>query len=106
MFNEYLSAQLNDTPLYTSKTKNTNESYRGIYKVDFPDWEGWKVIKMEKKAGVHVSKTYPLFGDEFAHDILTPACRYDHEHIPGRCTKLLDQIENLGDLVFVSECER
>ena len=66
MFNEYLSAQLNDTPLYTSKTKNTNESYRGIYKVDFPDWEGWKVIKMEKKAGVHVSKTYPLFGDEFA----------------------------------------
>ena len=56
MFSEYLQKELNKNPLHTTKTKTTRESYCGIFKQDYPKWEGWKVIKLEKVSGVHVSK--------------------------------------------------
>lgn len=51
-FATYLEEQLNSNPQYTSKTKQTHESYCGIVKREYPKWEGWKVIKEEKAKGI------------------------------------------------------
>lgn len=51
-FSTFLEEQLEKYPLYTTKTKITQETYCGIVKREFPKWEGWKVIKEEKSNGV------------------------------------------------------
>ena len=58
MFEDYLQNILQNTPKYTIKNKSQRESYCGIYKQDYPKWEGWKVIKEEKSKGVHISKIH------------------------------------------------
>ncbi len=54
MFEEYLRKQLESSPLYVSKSKTNNESYKGIQRLVYPKWEGWKVIKEERAKGVKI----------------------------------------------------
>ena len=56
MFSEYFQVELALHPLYTNKTKTTKETYKGIVKQDFPKWEGWRLIKLEKSQGTHISE--------------------------------------------------
>lgn len=56
MFEDYFNDCIESVPLYTTKTKSTNETYKGISKVDHTKWGGWRIIKSEKMKGVHITE--------------------------------------------------
>lgn len=47
---------LDISPIYTTKTKHTVETYKGISRQEYPKWAGWKLIKEYKKEGVSPSE--------------------------------------------------